>query len=42
MTITRCNNCMAIYEEVVDNCVTCLVNDYLMDIHLVDIEEGAK
>jgi len=42
MIITRCNNCMSIYEEPVDNCATCLVNDYLMDIDLVNIEEGAK
>jgi hypothetical protein len=34
MIITRCNNCMSIYEEAVDKCIHSDTNDFLMDIEL--------
>ena len=30
--MTRCNNCMSIYDNEVDVCAKCLTNDYLMDM----------
>jgi rRNA maturation endonuclease Nob1 len=30
--MTRCNNCMSIYDNEVELCAKCLTNDYLMDM----------
>ena len=30
--MTRCNNCMSIYDNEVDVCSKCSTNDYLMDM----------